>query len=157
MQTKKSHVGRSQVGPQEIQAILAHIADLEGTTYRECEGRERAIRPTDILVDAPYNAQVNALRIALTAAVRVGTVDKFQGQEAPICLVSMTTSGGEELPHDIAFLFSLNRMNVAVSRTQATAIVFASPLPLETPYRTVEEMALVNALCMLREHGSDRF
>ncbi len=100
---------------------------------------------------------MNALRRSLPHAVRVGTVDRFQGQEAPICLVSMTTSSGEEMPRDIAFLFSLNRINVAVSRAQVSAVVFASPLLLETPCRTVEEMALVNALCLLREHGGEHF
>jgi uncharacterized protein len=100
---------------------------------------------------------VNALRAALPPAVRVGTVDRFQGQEAPVCLVSMTTSSGEELPRDIEFLFSLNRINVAVSRAQTSAIVFASPLLLETPCRSVDEMMLVNALCLLREHGGDSF
>jgi uncharacterized protein len=69
----------------------------------------------------------------------------------------MTTSSGEELPRDIAFLFSLNRINVAVSRAQVAAMVFASPALLETPCRTVEEMALVNALCMLHEYGGDSF
>lgn len=68
----------------------------------------------------------------------------------------MTTSSGEELPRDIAFLFSLNRINVALSRAQVAAMVFASPALLETPCRTVEETALVNTLCMVREYGGDR-
>lgn len=151
------HTGRSQVSPEEIDAVSTHVSNLAGTIYRDRDGRERIIGHADILVVAPYNAQVNALRARLPQAVRVGTVDRFQGQEAPICLVSMTTSSGEELPRDIAFLFSLNRINVAVSRAQASAVVFASPLLLETPCRTVEEMALVNALCLLREHGGDSF
>lgn len=152
-----AHVGRAQVSPEEIGAIEAHIAELCGASYRDRDGNERTIGHADILVVAPYNAQVNALRARLPASVRVGTVDRFQGQEAPACLVSMTTSSGEELPRDIAFLFSLNRINVAVSRAQASAVVFASPLLLETACRTVEEMSLVNALCMLREHGGDSF
>lgn len=152
-----AHVGRSQVSPEEIQAIAAQIVEVEGATYRDRDGRERVVGYSDILVVAPYNAQVNALRIALPNAVRVGTVDRFQGQQAPICLVSMTTSSGEELPRDISFLFSLNRINVAVSRAQVTAMVFASPLLLETPCRTIEEMSLVNALCMLREYGGVSF
>jgi predicted RecB family nuclease len=151
------HTGRSQVSPEEIDAILAHIGEIVGSTYRAGDGSERAVGHADILVVAPYNAQVNALRTALPPAVRVGTVDRFQGQEAPVCLVSMTTSSGEELPRDIDFLFSLNRINVAVSRAQVSATVFASPLLLETPCRTVEEMMLVNALCLLREHGGDSF
>ncbi|WP_374125921.1 TM0106 family RecB-like putative nuclease [Sphingomonas sp. 28-62-11] len=152
-----AHVGRSQVCPEEIAAVAARVAELVGASYRDRDGRERRIGLADVLVVAPYNAQVNALRDALPPAVRVGTVDRFQGQEAPICLVSMTTSSGEELPRDIAFLFSLNRINVAVSRAQAAAMVFASPLLLETPCRTVEEMALVNTLCTLREYGGDSF
>ncbi len=151
------HFGRSQVSPEEIAALAARIAELEGALYRDRDGRERVIGLTDILVVAPYNAQVNALRAALPNAMRVGTVDRFQGQEAPVCLVSMTTSSGEELPRDIDFLFSLNRINVAVSRAQVAAMVFASPLLLETPCRTIEEMSLVNALCVLREYGGDRF
>jgi uncharacterized protein len=152
-----AHLGRSQVSPEEIEAVAAHVGALLGASYRDRDGRERQIGHADILVVAPYNAQVNALRARLPQAVRVGTVDRFQGQEAPVCLVSMTTSSGEELPRDIAFLFSLNRINVAVSRAQASAVVFASPLLLETPCRSVEEMSLVNALCMLREYGGDRF
>lgn len=151
------HVGRSQVSPEEIDAVAARIAEVEGSTYRDRDGRERVVGHADILVVAPYNAQVNALRARLPGAIRVGTVDRFQGQEAPICLVSMTTSSGEELPRDIAFLFSLNRINVAVSRAQVSAMVFATPALLETPCRTIEEMALVNTLCMLREYGGDSF
>jgi len=152
-----AHLGRSQVSPEEIAAVRDQIEGLVGGTYRDRDGVERIVAHSDILVVAPYNAQVNAMRSALPPRVRVGTVDRFQGQEAPVCLVSMTTSSGEELPRDIAFLFSLNRINVAVSRAQAASVVFASPLLLETPCRTVEEMALVNALCMLREHGGDSF
>lgn len=152
-----AHFGRSQVSLEEIDSIVAAIAVVEGSTYRDRNGHERAIGHADILVVAPYNAQVNALRARLPSAVRVGTVDRFQGQEAPVCLVSMTTSSGEELPRDIGFLFSLNRINVAVSRAQVAAIVFASPALLETPCRTVEEMVLVNTLCMLREYGGDSF
>ena len=147
------HFGRSQVSQEEIDGIAQLIGELEDADYRDRDGRERKLALADILVVAPYNAQVNALRAALPADVRVGTVDRFQGQEAPVCLVSMTTSSAEELPRDIAFLFSLNRINVAVSRAQAAAIVLASPLLLEVPCKTVEEMALVNTLCLLRDYG----
>ena len=151
------HFGRSQVSFEEIDAIASRIAELEGATYRDRDCRERIISSADILVVAPYNAQVNALRARLPSTVRIGTVDRFQGQEAPVCLISMTTSSGEELPRDIAFLFSLNRINVAVSRAQVSAMVFASPALLETQCRTIEEMKLVNALCLLHEHGGDNF
>ena len=151
------HLGRSQVSPEEIAAIRERIELVTGAIFRGRDGVERIVGHSDIMVVAPFDAQVNALRTALPPAVRVGTVDRFQGQEAPVCLVSMTTSSAEELPRDIEFLFSLNRINVAVSRAQASAMVFASPLLLETPCRTVEQMALVNALCALREHGGDSF
>ncbi len=146
------HAGRSQICPEEIAAIQAFLDMLLGAAYLDRKGRTRAIGRGDILVVAPYNAQVNALRSALPG-VRVGTVDKFQGQEAPICLVSMTTSSAEEMPRDLDFLFSLNRINVALSRAQAMAAVFASPLLLEVPCRTVDDMMLVNTLCRLHEHG----
>ncbi len=151
------HAGRSQVSPEEIAAIRSQIDAVVGSTYRGRDGGLRIVGHPDILVVAPYNAQVNALQAVLPPAIRVGTVDRFQGQEAPVCLVSMTTSSGEELPRDIEFLFSLKRINVAVSRAQALAMVFASPLLLETPCRTVQEMTLVNTLCLLREHGGDSF
>jgi uncharacterized protein len=150
------HSGRSQTCPEEVAAISTAIEALQGATYRDRKGKVRSVTRDDILVVAPYNAQVNALRAALPG-VRVGTVDKFQGQEAPICLVSMTTSSSEEMPRDMTFLFSLNRINVAVSRAQAAAMVFASPLLLEIPCRTIDEMTLVNTLCVLREHGGDSF
>lgn len=148
-----AHYGRSQVCPEEIVAVQALIAELRHATFTDTAGVARPVTPADILVVAPYNAQVNALRDGLPGEVRVGTVDRFQGQEAAICIVSMTTSSGEELPRDISFLFSLNRINVAVSRAQTAAYVLASPLLLAAPCRTLEEMALVNTLCRLRDYG----
>lgn len=147
-----AHQGRSQVSPEETAAIVDAVAALIGSRFVDRDGAERPIAHEDVLVVAPYNAQVNALRAALPQAVRVGTVDRFQGQEAPICLISMTTSSGDELPRDIEFLFSLNRINVAISRAQVTAWMFASPTLLETPCRTIHEMSLVNTLCMLAEY-----
>lgn len=146
------HEGCSQQCTEEVAAIRATIDRLRGSAYRDRDGEERTISDADILVVAPYNAQVNALRLALPG-IRVGTVDKFQGQEAPICLISMTTSSVEEMPRDMSFLFSLNRINVAVSRAKAQAIVFASPRLLEVPCRSVEDMILANTLCLLAEHG----
>lgn len=150
------HSGRSQVCPEEIEAIRETIGNLIGSTYSDRDENERRLTAGDIMVVAPYNAQVNALAEALPA-IRVGTVDKFQGQEAPVCLVSMTTSSVDELPRDIEFLFSLNRINVAVSRAQVLAMVFASPRLLEIPCRTVRQMTLVNTLCMLAERSEAEF
>ncbi len=147
------HEGNSQVSTEEIDAIHSAINELLLGTWTEKDGSTRPITETDIIVVAPYNAQVNALREALSAAVRVGTVDKFQGQEAPICLVSMTASSTEEMPRGMEFLFSLNRINVAVSRAKALAIVFGSPRLLEATCETIEQMRQVNTLCALSELG----
>ena len=130
-------------------AIRAAIADLAAGTWTDAAGTMRPLRESDIIVVAPYNAQVNALRAALPERVRVGTVDKFQGQEAPVCLVSMTASSIEDVPRGMGFLFSLNRINVAVSRARALALVFASPRLLDARCGSVEEVRLVNTLCAL--------
>jgi superfamily I DNA and/or RNA helicase len=102
---------------------------------------------------APYNAQVHCLREALPASVSVGTVDKFQGQEAPVVFFSMASSSGEDVPRNIEFLFSHNRLNVAISRARCLAILVASPKLLDIQCRTVEQMRLANALCRFVERA----
>jgi len=103
------------------------------------------------MVVAPYNAQVRCLREHLPAGVRIGTVDKFQGQEAPVVFFSMTSSSGDDIPRNLGFLFSRNRLNVAVSRARCLVFLVASPRLLEIDCRTVEQMRLANALCLLVE------
>ena len=148
------HVGNSQSSREEAEVLCDAYHRLLGQTFRDRDGKERRIGMADILVVTPYNAQVNLLKSLLPADARIGTVDKFQGQEAPVCLVSMATSSGEELPRDIEFLFSVNRLNVAVSRAQALSIVFASPRLLDVPCRTIDQMRLVNALCAVADYAS---
>ncbi len=148
-----SHEGNAQIAPEEVIAIQAAVHDLLSGTWTEKDGTVRPMRQADIIVVAPYNAQVNVLREALPDGIRVGTVDKFQGQEAPICLVSMTASSAEETPRGMDFLFSLNRINVAVSRAKGLALVFGSPRLREAKCDTVEQMHLVNTLCALPEIG----
>ena len=143
------HTGNAQVSREEIAAISSAITDLIAGRWTGRDGATRPLRTSDIIVVAPYNAQVNALRAALPERVRVGTVDKFQGQEAPVCLVSMTASSIEEVPRGMGFLFSLNRINVAVSRAKALTLVFASPRLLDARCATVDEVRLVNTLCAL--------
>jgi predicted RecB family nuclease len=149
------HAGNAQVSHAEIAAIRAAIVALTAGTWTDRDGVTRPLREEDIIVVAPYNAQVNALRAALPERVRVGTVDKFQGQEAPVCLVSMTASSIEDVPRGMGFLFSLNRINVAVSRAKALALVFASPRLLDARCATVEEVRLVNTLCALPVAAGD--
>lgn len=147
------HEGNSQSSPEEAERLAAMFGALLGRRFVDRDGRKRALGLDDLLVVAPYNAQVNRLKEKLPAGARVGTVDRFQGQEAPVCLISMTTSGMDELPRGVEFLFSRNRLNVAVSRAQALAVVFASRRLLDVPCRNVEQMCLVNALCALRTHA----
>ncbi|WP_198402470.1 TM0106 family RecB-like putative nuclease [Rhodobacter sp. CZR27] len=144
-----THEGNAQTSPQEVAAIAAAAGDLLKGRWSDRNGTSRPMRASDIIVVAPYNAQVNALRQALPDAIRVGTVDKFQGQEAPVCLVSMTASSVEETPRGMEFLFSLNRINVAVSRAKGLALVFGAPRLREAKCTTVEPMRLVNTLCAL--------
>ena len=107
------------------------------------------ITEDDILVVTLYNVQVNYLRSILLDNTKVGTVDKFQGQEAPMVLISIVTSSAEDLSHNIEFLYSKNRLNVAVSSAQCLTVVIANPKLLEIPCGTVEKMKLVNTLCWL--------
>jgi uncharacterized protein len=145
------HSGDGQSSEDEGKALADVYARLIGQRFRDRDGKERPITVADVLVVTPYNAQVNLVKRLLPLGARVGTVDKFQGQEAPVCLVSMATSSGDELPRDIEFLFSVNRLNVAISRAQALAIVFASPRLLDVSCGTIDEMRLVNALCAVAD------
>ena len=114
-------------------------------------GRSASFTLRDILIVAPYNAQVGALIERLPDGARVGTVDKFQGQEAPIVIYSMTTSSAEDAPRGMAFLYSPNRLNVATSRAKCLAVVVASPLVFAPECRTPEQMRLANAFCRFIE------
>jgi superfamily I DNA and/or RNA helicase len=97
--------------------------------------------------------QVDLLRSMLPAGARVGTVDKFQGQEAAIVLISMATSSGEDLPRNIEFLYSRNRLNVAISRARCLTILVANPRLLEITCGTIAQMELVNGLCWARHYA----
>ena len=144
-----SHEGNAQIASEEVAAIQAASGELLRGAWTEKDGSTRPMRHTDIIVVAPYNAQVNALRDALPDGIRVGTVDKFQGQEAPVCLVSMTASSAEETSRGMEFLFSLNRINVAVSRAKGLSLVFGAPRLREAKCETVEQMRLANTMCAL--------
>ncbi len=147
------HEGNAQASPEEVTRIAEVIHELVGRTLTSKVGasgqaaRARRITHADILVVAPYNMQVRALRAALPADVRVGTVDKFQGQEAPIAIVSMCSSGGQDMPRGVEFLFSPNRLNVALSRAQSLAIVVGAPALARTRVGSVRGMGLVDFFC----------
>lgn len=139
----------SQTSREEAERVREAFEGLVGATFTDREGRTRSICVEDVLVVSPYNAQVNLIASLLPDGARVGTVDRFQGQEAPVCLVSMATTGEDEIPRGVEFLFSANRLNVAVSRAQALAVVFCSPRLCDIGCGTLDHVALVSRLCGL--------
>lgn len=135
---------------EEIKLLLAgHVVDRDGIY--------RPTHPDDIIIVTPYNAQRRKIADALRRAgidVRVGTVDKFQGQEASVVFYSMATSNGEDGPRDLSFLFERNRFNVAVSRAMAMSVLVCAPTLLDVSARTVDQMQLVNLLCEYVERAN---
>ncbi len=149
------HVGNVSSSKEEATAIGREIALLLGETITGAGG-DRPISASDVIVVTPYNAQVHTLRAAVPERVRVGTVDRFQGQEAPIVFFSMASSSGEDAPRDASFLFSRNRLNVALSRAQSLAILVCSPALLDTHATSVDDMRLINALCRFADTATGR-
>ena len=147
------HEGNRSASDEEVARIKSEIEGMLGAPFTDTDGSSRPLRAEDFMVVAPYNAQVRRLRLGLPAGVRIGTVDKFQGQEAPVVFFSMATSSGEDVPRDIGFLFSRNRLNVAISRAQCIASLVCSPRLLEARCHSITDMALVNALCRLVEYA----
>jgi uncharacterized protein len=137
--------------PDEAAAVASVWRSLQGVGWVDAEGRERPIGPDDVLVVAPYNSQVALVRSLLPDGARVGTVDRFQGQEAPVVLYTTASTSAEDAPRGVSFLYDLHRLNVAVSRAKALAVVVMSPELLDAPVRTPEQLRQVNALCRLVE------
>jgi predicted RecB family nuclease len=149
------HRGNTNRSDEEVEAVDAVVTRLlrSGARFRRASGEERELGARDILVVAPYNAQVSALRRRLPEQVRVGTVDKFQGREAPVVVYSLTTSSAADAPRGLEFLYSLNRLNVATSRAQALVILVASPELGTARCKSPRQMQLVNALCAYLERA----
>jgi uncharacterized protein len=145
------HDGNARYSQEEAEAVAAIVERLLPCEWRRTDGSEHPIAGQDIIVVSPYNAQVRLLRERLPAEVRVGTVDKFQGQEGAVVIYSLATSSAENIPRNLSFLFSRNRLNVALSRARCLAfVVYSARLP-DAPTSSIEEMQLVNALCSLVE------
>jgi uncharacterized protein len=144
-----THRGNQSSCEEEVAMVDRIVRSLLNSKldWLDSEGIRRRVVPSDILVVAPYNAQVSDLLSRLPEGARVGTVDKFQGQEAPIVVYSMTTSTPEDAPRGMEFLYNLNRMNVATSRARVASILVASESLLEPECRTPHQMKLANALC----------
>ncbi|MCB0324573.1 MAG: TM0106 family RecB-like putative nuclease, partial [Bdellovibrionales bacterium] len=147
------HEGCKAYSLEEAEEVRSLYEALVGGSYIDREGAQGDLGTENILVVSPYNMQVQALRDALPEGARVGTVDKFQGQEAEVVIVSLATSSAEDLPRDVSFLYSKNRLNVAVSRARTLAIVVANPALLRIPCRSIEDQRLVNTLCKLQVYS----
>ena len=145
--TPVAHDGCSADSDEEAAAVASLAKDLLTRSWTDEAGVERAMTEEDILVVAPFNAQVARLRAALPDGIRVGTVDKFQGQQAPVVVYSMASSSAADAPRGVEFLFDLHRFNVAISRAKALSIVVASPALLDAEVHTPEQLRAVNALC----------
>jgi uncharacterized protein len=154
------HAGNVAAAPEEAERVAREIASMVGGSWTNRAGVTAPLGQRDFMVVAPYNAQVRSIRRALEAAglgdVPVGTVDKFQGREAAVVFYSMATSSAEDVPRSLEFLFSRNRLNVAVSRAMCLACIVASPRLLESRARTIEQMRLINALCRFVEMAGEK-
>jgi uncharacterized protein len=145
-----SHQDCSQSSRDEAKAVAAEVARLLGTPFTDGKGT-RPLTVGDLLVVAPYNAQVRLIRSLVPKGVRVGTVDKFQGQEAAAVLVSFASSSGADAPRGIGFAFDSHRVNVATSRGQCRVVVFCAPELLQAECRDVAQVKLMNAICRFVE------
>jgi uncharacterized protein len=147
-----SHTGNKSSSIEEADAVLALIENIlaSGMEWSDREGNKHPVMLEDIIIITPYNAQVFEIQQRLPLA-HVGTVDKFQGQEAPIAIYSMATSSHADAPRGMEFLYSANRLNVAISRAKCLAILVASPSIFEVGCKTPRQMKLANSFCRYSE------
>jgi uncharacterized protein len=147
------HEGCSQKSEPEAERVRQLYQSLLGQRRTDREGRVCPIGIDTSSSSAPTTCRSIFSGRACPGGARVGTVDKFQGQEAVVVLISMATSSGDDLPRQIEFLYSRNRLNVAISRARCLAVIVASPPLLETSCSTIEQMRLVNALCWAKNYA----
>jgi uncharacterized protein len=154
------HSGNSTGSNEEVDHIAALVLQLLGQPFRRARNaggqlvvENGVLSPRDILITAPYNIQVNRLKRRLGEQARIGTVDKFQGQEAPVAIHSLTASDGDAAPRGLGFLLDPNRLNVAISRAQCLSIVVGSPQLATGISRSVAEVHQLSRLCRLIEIG----
>ena len=145
------HEGNTQASDEEVAEIETMVNQLLGRTFTELSDKSRPVTLDDMLFVAPYNHQVSKLKQVFGSQAKVGSVDKFQGQEAPIVFLSMCASDASESPRGLDFLFDKHRINVAISRAQSLAIIVGNPRMVSTPVNRVDQLKtinLFNALCM---------
>lgn len=147
------HTGNRQDSLEEVQRIKEIVTSLLAQLWTDEKGNTRRLTLEDILIVAPYNLQVQLLLQHLQGGARVGTVDKFQGQEAPVAIVSMATSSPDEAPRGTDFLFSRQRLNVALSRAKTLSLLVASPALLDYPAKTVNDLRLLDLFVRAAGYG----
>ncbi|MBX9693241.1 MAG: hypothetical protein K2Z81_12710, partial [Cyanobacteria bacterium] len=143
----------ADMSDEEVDAIDGLIKKLLQCRVQDKNGVARTLTLKDILIVTPYNMQVRKIAHRIPGT-RVGSVDKFQGQEAPVVILSMCASEAYSSPRGIDFLLSKNRLNVAISRAKTLAFIVASPALLRTPCNSIKQMKLVNFFCRLVEAAS---
>ncbi|MBW4029486.1 MAG: TM0106 family RecB-like putative nuclease [Acidobacteria bacterium] len=154
------HVRRATSAPEEVDVVLAQITAMMGTSWTNQNGDVTTLTPKDFMVVAPYNDQVKLIDDACgrrddLRGVQVGTVDKFQGREAPVVFFTMTTSSGEDMPRGPEFLFSRHRLNVAVSRARCLAYLVCTEELLNSRAHDIEDMRLISTLSAFVEHAKE--
>jgi superfamily I DNA and/or RNA helicase len=150
------HDGNQNCSTEEAVAVsnIVEQALKSAATWIDRKSDEQSVAPKDILVITPYNAQVFEIQKRLPG-VKVGTVDKFQGQEAAVAIYSLATSSSADAPRGMEFLYSLNRLNVATSRGKCVSVLVASPGALQFECRSPRQMQLANAFCRYGELSSN--
>lgn len=143
------HDGNTQRSDEEVEVVTKIYRDLLGRPYTSKDGTTRPLAVSDFLFISPYNAQVRALQQALPSGAKVGSVDLFQGQEAPVCILSLCSSFGEYGSRGLGFILDQNRVNVAISRAQCLSVVVADPRIASTQAGSLTEMKLLNLFCKL--------
>ena len=148
------HDGDSQQSQEEVERVKAIYDEMLGRVYTAKDGTTKALELDDFLFIAPYNAQVRALKAALPTGARIGSVDKFQGQEAAVCILSMCSSYGEYGSRGLRFILDRARINVAISRAKCLAIVVGDPRIASSSAGSLGEMMLLNLYCKLKNGDS---
>jgi len=144
------HEGNTQCSNEEAIIVQQLIDELKTGSFTNKEGQKNPINDQDILVIAPYNMQVNLLKEKINGNVKIGTIDKFQGQEAPVVIISIAVSDVEESARGLDFVFDINRLNVAVSRAKALAIIVANEGLENCHVNGLEQMKKVGSYCRLK-------
>jgi hypothetical protein len=144
------HKGRTQSSIEEVDVVQKLINELKTGSFTNKDGQTQQITEQDILVVAPYNMQVNLLKKKLKGVQNIGTIDKFQGQEAAVVIISMAVSDVADSPRGLDFVFDMNRLNVAISRAQALAIVVANQGLEQCSVKSLAQMEKVGFFCKLQ-------